>query len=210
MQIPFTKDEFFRVFAQYNEAIWPLQWPLNALAVGAFILVFTPVSWRHRFIALTLSGLWAWSAIVYHLAFFRSINPMANVFAAVFLAEAILLAYLGWNGRIQFDLARTALGAASMVLCVYAVAIYPAFSFLVGHQYPQTPTFGVPCPVTIFTLGLLCSVKRPALDALFVVPLIWSAIGSSAAVLFGVYQDLGLLAAGASGLWAISRGERLH
>ena len=60
----------------------------------------------------------------------------------------------------------------------------------------MTPLFGVaPCPTTIFTLGLL--LLSNASWRLFVIPLVWSAIGGSAAVLLAVPQDYGLILAGA-------------
>jgi hypothetical protein len=34
MALPFTEAEFLAVLARYNEAAWPLQWALNALALA--------------------------------------------------------------------------------------------------------------------------------------------------------------------------------
>ena len=39
MQLPFTIDQFFGVFRDYNTALWPAQIVLLALAVVAVILV---------------------------------------------------------------------------------------------------------------------------------------------------------------------------
>ena len=57
--------------------------------------------------------------------------------------------------------------------------------------------FGVtPCPVTIFTFGMLLLTVRPVPRWLFVIPFIWSLIGGSAAILLQVPQDWLLLASG--------------
>ena len=65
------------------------------------------------------------------------------------------------------------------------------------HPYPETPLFGVaPCPTTIFTLGLLLLASHPRPMLLAAVPILWAAIGGSAAVLINVPQDWGLLVAG--------------
>lgn len=48
--------------------------------------------------------------------------------------------------------------------------------------------------------GVLMLAKMPVLRAVVVVPILWAAIGSTAAFTLGVYQDLGLLVAGVLGL----------
>ena len=56
--------------------------------------------------------------------------------------------------------------------------------------------FGVaPCPTVIFTLALL--LLSNARWRLVFIPLLWSAVGGSAAVLLAVPQDYGLILAGA-------------
>jgi len=63
------------------------------------------------------------------------------------------------------------------------------------------PTFGLPCPTTIFTFGMLAFLRPPYPRYLFVLPLVWVLIASQAAFLFGMVEDLGLLPAGLVGLW---------
>src|SRR5690606_31807492 len=66
-------------------------------------------------------------------------------------------------------------------------------------------TFGLPCPTTLFTVGLLAFLARPYPAYVLAVPLLWSAVGTSAAFGLGMYEDLGLIAAGliAAGLLAV-------
>ena len=59
----------------------------------------------------------------------------------------------------------------------------------------RIPTFGLPCPTTIFTAGVLM-LATPRAPGLSIVPVIWSAIGGSAAFLLGVPADIGLPIAG--------------
>jgi hypothetical protein len=65
-----------------------------------------------------------------------------------------------------------------------------------GHRYPETPTFGVPCPTAILTIGALIT-ARPIPVALAIVPALWAFIGGSAAWLLAVPADYVLLGAGA-------------
>jgi hypothetical protein len=90
----------------------------------------------------------------------------------------------------------------------YALAVYPLFGWSLGHRYPSSPTFGVPCPTTIATLGLLVWLSPPPPWWLLVVPLLWVVVGSSAAFALGIREDIGLLVAGVTAsawLWYRSR-----
>ncbi|MDH3642668.1 MAG: DUF6064 family protein, partial [Gammaproteobacteria bacterium] len=51
--------------------------------------------------------------------------------------------------------------------------------------------FGVtPCPVTIFTLGLLIARSERLPWWILVIPVWWALVGTSAAILLGVPEDL--------------------
>jgi len=85
---------------------------------------------------------------------------------------------------------------AAWALMGYAIVLYPVLLIWSGHVYPAAPTFGVtPCPLTIFTFGMLLLLQDLRWSTL-VVPLGWSVIGGSAAFLLGVYPDLMLPVAG--------------
>jgi hypothetical protein len=194
--LPFTTQQFFEVFTAYNAAIWPVQLLAEALGIFAVVLLRHSGEQASRIISLILVVFWLHMGIGYHLLFFSRINAIAYAFALLFVAQAALLhvdgmircgitfeAELGWWGRLAW------------ALIGYALVIYPLIGLLGSHPYPTTPLFGVaPCPTTIFTLGLL--LLGNASWRLFVIPLIWSAIGGSAAVLLAVPQDYGLIAAG--------------
>lgn len=200
MVLPFTSDQFFGVFGAYNEAVWPAQIFLLALAGLALVLVALPRGWSGRAISVILAVLWAWLALAYHLAFFASINPLAYVFAAVSGAGALVFV---WHGvarhKLHFRLTRSARTAVGVALVVFALIIYPAWSVLAGHSYPAMPTFGLPCPTTLFTIGLLAFLVPPYPRSTLVVPVLWCLVGAQAAFLLGVRQDLGLLVAAAAG-----------
>jgi hypothetical protein len=75
----------------------------------------------------------------------------------------------------------------------------------------MTPTFGVPCPTTIFTFGMLLWTKREIPLYIAIIPLLWSLVGLSAALSFGMKEDSGLVVAGVSGFLLIvlrNRGQR--
>jgi hypothetical protein len=203
MSIPFTIAQFFEVFARYNESVWPAQIILNILALAVIILLYRARHSGSPMIASVLSFFWAWMAVVYHFSFFTNINPAAWLFGTVFLAGA---AWFAWTGVLRRGLrflpnggVRAWTGAG---LILYSLLIYPLLGTLLGHHYPAAPTFGLPCPTTIFTIGVLLFGAAPVPRSVFIVPVLWAAVGSAAAFQFGVLQDLGLLPAGIAGVAA--------
>jgi hypothetical protein len=208
MHLPFTVEQFFAVFQQYNTAVWPAQLFLLSLGVIAASLVIWPRPKSGVFVSAILAALWAWTGIVYHILFFRTINPLAPVFAVGSVLGA--LAFL-WFGvvlqRVHFARTRGWRAWAGGSLLVYALVVYPALSVLTGHQYVDSPTFGLPCPTTIFTMGVLMFLAKPYPRVALVVPILWSLIGAQAAFLLGVRQDLALLAAAALGLIMALRSQ---
>ena len=193
--MPFTQEQFFGVFRNYNLAVWPVQWLLNILAVIAIGLAA-----RGRFargVNLILAGFWAWMGIVYHLTFFATINRAAMLFGIAFLIEAALFLWQGTvRSRIHFRVGRNLRTLLGFVLMIYALLLYPALGYLLGRRYPSIPTFGLPCPTTIFTFGLLLWAVSPLPRSVLVIPSLWSLLGFSAAISLSVTEDYGLLIAG--------------
>ena len=152
-------------------------------------------------ISVILSSLWAWAGFAYHLVFFTAINPLAYGFAVLFILGALIILWQGAiHKRLEFRLASSARTVVGILLVVFALVVYPFWSVQSGHGYPEFPTFGLPCPTTIFTIGMFAFLVRPYPRSPLIVPVIWSFIGGQAAYLLGVYQDLGLLVAGIIGI----------
>jgi hypothetical protein len=62
------------------------------------------------------------------------------------------------------------------------------------------PTFGLPCPTTLFTIGVLAFLVVPHPRSPLAVPVLWCLIGFQAAFFLDVPQDLALLVAAALGM----------
>lgn len=209
MQLPFTVEQFYDVFRAYNDAVWPMQLLLLALAVAALAFLAVPRAWSCRAISAILALFWAWMAFAYHFAFFTQINKLAYAFGGVSIAGAALFLWQGTiRNRLQFRARGGVYPWAGGVLIVFALVLYPLWSWLVGHQYPAMPTFGLPCPTTIFTIGMLAFLTAPYPRSPLVVPLMWCLVGGSAAFLLGVPQDLGLFAAAALTAILLARPQR--
>lgn len=156
--------------------------------------------------------LWLWMGAVYHLTFFATINKAARAFGALFILQALLFFTHGvLKSSIAFRIQAGLYGFCAAALFAYSLIIYPVLGHLLSHEYPAAPTFGLPCPTTIFTFGmLLCAEGRVPIHVMLI-PLGWSVIGTTAAMDLGMTEDLGLSAAGVIGATLIAmRNQKLQ
>jgi hypothetical protein len=199
--LPFTHAEFVDVFARYNLAIWPGQLVAYALGLGMVgLLLARPSRGTGRAVAIGLALMWGWTGVAYHWLYFTEINAAAWAFGALFVLQAGLFAEVALSGALRFDGGVTAgRRSAGWFLVVYALVLYPLLGMATGSTWPHMPVFGVtPCPVTLFTFGLLLLNTAPVPRRLLVIPVLWSLVGGSAAWLLQVPQDWLLLLSGAS------------
>ena len=196
--MPFTPEQFFGVFAEYNRT---MSWMMLALWVAA--LVAAAAAFRDgvrasRLLTWYLAALWLWNAVAYHALLFTRINPPAWLFAGLFVLQAILLTLAATQDRLAYFETREWRQQVGTMLVVYAL-FYPLLNITIGHGYPAAPTFGVPCPTAILTLGLLLTTRGPARTRLLIIPVIWGFIAASAALQLGVWADYLLVAAAVLG-----------
>ncbi|ESR23988.1 DUF6064 family protein [Lutibaculum baratangense] len=189
--LPFDRTQFLDVFAAYNAALWPAVIAAYALAVIALVAGLRKANHAVSLPFWILSAMWAWTGIAYHLVHFSEINPLARAFGIAFLAQAGLFAV--WAVRLsgRYVLKPTGAGAAvGYFLILYAAFLYPLIGIVLGHELAQVPMFGVtPCPLTIFTFGVLLLIAPNPPFWLFSIPVLWAFIGGSAAFLLGIPQD---------------------
>ena len=128
MRLPFTKEQFFDLFAAYNAAVWPA---IVALWMASVIVSVLLLRSRHspdRWISALLAAHWAWSALAYHVAFFTRINPAAWAFAALFLLQAAAFLWFGVvQGGLSFAPWRSRWAVVAWILIGYAL-VYPGLN----------------------------------------------------------------------------------
>ena len=194
-KLPFTTEEFLRVFEKYNLIVWPMQIVLALLALLAIFLTIMRRFYSRAFILYILSFFWLWMGIVYQLLFFSAINKAAYVFGSLFIVQGVLFFITSVKRKFSFQFGNDIYSLASTILIVFPLVIYPLIGYFNGHSYPSSPTFGLPCPTAIFTLGILMVADRCPIY-LLIIPVIWSVIGFGAALSLGIKEDMGLLLAG--------------
>lgn len=194
MEPLFTESAFLDLFGLYNRALWPV-----VAAAWLVSLAVVTREWRHpragASVLVLLAAHWLWSGVVYHWLYFRSINPAAVAFAGLFVAQGVLLAWAAVTHSVRVDFDPSPRAWAGLALVAYGFA-YPLLGLLFGLDYPRMPLFAVPCPTVLITAGLLLLLTGLP-RVMSVVPILWTAIGGSAAQLLGIRADLALVVAGA-------------
>jgi hypothetical protein len=197
MLLPFTPDEFLAVFAAYNLAVWPAQFVAYLLSCGMVLALLRTTGSTHQIVDAVLGLMWVWTGVAYHALFFAPINKAAHAFAALFVVQGLLFAHAALlRSELRFSRGQGLRAWLGWALIAYSALIYPLIG-VAGHGYPAMPMFGVtPCPVTLFSLGVLLLAQQPVPRRLLVIPLVWALVGGSAAFLLAVPQDWLLIASG--------------
>jgi hypothetical protein len=176
--------------------MWPAQVIIYLIAIAGVVFAVSRARDSSRATYAILAILWLWMGLFYHAAFFTAINPLARLFAVAFVAQAVIFAGLAARRNVNpISPHNDFAGWAGGALVLLGLIGYPMLSVFAGHVYPYQPTFGLPCPTTIFTLGLLIwgweNVPRYAI----VIPIFWAFVGTVASFELGVPEDLTLAVA---------------
>jgi len=191
MLLPFTRDLFVAVFAAYNEAMWPARVVAPLIGAGIAAQALRQARRGDRWSAAGLALMWLWTGVAYHGIYFSRINPLATAFGVLFVAQGLLLLRAAvQQDRLVFGSPGGPTAWLGWALVTYALVGYPLVGLMAGQSAAELPSFGItPCPVVLFTLGMLLLTTAPVPRALLAIPWLWSLIGGSAAIVLAMPQD---------------------
>jgi Family of unknown function (DUF6064) len=135
--LPFTSDQFFAIFAEYNRAFVFVAATLWIATVGMLVFVSKNPEGRSRALSLFLGALWLWNAVAYHVHLFARINPAAWLFALLFATQALLFSWAASARHLQYFSSAGLLRTLGVGLAVYALA-YP---FLTVATWPRVSRY---------------------------------------------------------------------
>ncbi|HWI90242.1 MAG TPA: DUF6064 family protein [Flavisolibacter sp.] len=197
MKLPFTVEQFLQVFKNYNNAIFPMQIVFYLLALTIIFLSIKKSKGTDKIINSIIAFFWLWMGIIYHMIFFTTINKAAYLFGGFFIIQAMLFFYYGViKQRLSYSFTQNIFGILGLLLIIFALVVYPLLGYVYGHMYPLAPTFGAPCPTTIFTFGVFLLSETKLVKIVLIIPFLWSLLGFSAATNLGIKEDTALLIAG--------------
>jgi len=193
MKLPFTTEQFFNVFENYNTKIFPFQILILILGFAALIFAHRKNTFD-KIIGGFLGFLWIWIGAVYHFAFFSTINKPAFMFGALFILQGVLLLFNAFSkSAIQFKAEKNIKSGIGEFFVLFGLIIYPVIGYLIEGSLNRIILLGLPCPSTILTFGFLMLATNKVPKHLLIIPFLWSLVGLSAAINFGVVQDYMLI-----------------
>ncbi|MCX6249288.1 MAG: DUF6064 family protein [Bacteroidetes bacterium] len=196
MKTPFTTEQFFSVFEQYNHATFPSQIILFLLVIFALVIIGSTIKQKDKFVSGILGFIWLWTGIVYHISFFAGINKVAYGFGLLFILQGLFFLWEGvllYNLKFVYKMSIQAYFGYFFIL--YGLIIYPVVGYLIEQNISRTISIGLPCPTTILTFGILLLTDKKFSKYLLIIPSLWAVIGISSVLKLGVYQDLMMLIA---------------
>jgi len=204
----FSLETYYRLFARYNAAIWPV--PIVALGLGATV---GTLAWRGsdsrqaRLVAGILAGCWMWTAVAFHATHYASVHRAAPWFAWAFGLEALLLAGAGFLGRGLSLERRGGPRAIGLALFLFALVVQPLVGLLFGREWREFEVFGIaPDPTAVGTLGILLLAAGRRRWLLLALPVLWCAF--SAATLLAMGTPAGWLMVAAAVLGLVGSGRK--
>ena len=178
----------------------------SLLCLVALAPLVRPSGTANRIANTILAGFWLWVGLMFWWPS-RSAFPPALLLSAVFTIQGLLFLVEVIRPHLDYRFTRSPSSTFGALALVYTL-IYPLVGLLFGHTYPHMALSVLfPCPLAVFTFGLLLTSKTKIPKYLLVIPLIWSLSGLYWAP-FGMWEDAGLLLVGLIGTWIIWRRDR--
>jgi hypothetical protein len=197
MSPSFTLEQFLEMMARYNHAFWPMQVIAYILGITAIVCAIRSGRTASKIITGIVALMWTWVGVAFGFFYMRELSPQATIYTIIFVLQGIVFITAGISGRsLRFRFIPDVYGLIGGAIILYAMIGYPVIATLLGRGYPEWLPFGmVPCPTTVFTLGLLLWSEGRLPKYVLAIPFLYS-LTVYVPISSGLVEDVGLLAAG--------------
>jgi hypothetical protein len=207
--LSFSLEEFLLVLESYNLDIWPLQIIAYVLILLVLFISLKPTKYSAKIVLVVLSFFWLFTGIVFCFIYWAPSHIFGYIFGIFCTVQGLLFLYSITRSDITISSPNKTYTFIGILFVLYAIIGYQVFGYYLGHIYPKFFAVGlVPCPTTIFTLGIFLIINKKVPIKYFIIPLMIS-LGGFLAAYNGIYEDMGLIIAGILSLSKILSGESI-
>ena len=208
MNLSVDLEQLMSVFATYNHAIWPMQVFAYLAGLVSIYSACKQTSFSNNIASGILSFFWLWTGVVFCVVYWAPNYPPAYTFGVLFIAQGLVFLLNAFKPTLSFRAQRNQFTLIGALFIAYAMIGYPLVGYFLGHVYPRSVPFGlVPCPTSVFTIGLFMLTDRKIPRYVLIIPAIWS-ICAVVPVVSGIYEDAGLILAGVICIPMLLRRDR--
>lgn len=190
--MPYTlnNDQFFRLIAQYNQTIYPLQIFLFILGLLAVVLMHLRQSKKNTYTSIILGMLWLYCGIFYFLIYMPEYSQIGYFYGSLFILQGLFFFYEAFfRNKIFFGFQKSAKDITAYIIILTGLFIYPLVGIASGHNILEIMTLGLPGPTAILTLGFLLLGTKKSPLYLVLIPALWGLVGFTLSLSAGVYVD---------------------
>ncbi len=203
-----TGEGLLTVFADYNLQIWPMQILAYTLGLLGLYLGFRKDPAFARMIPAILAFFWLWVGLIFWLPSATQGFTLGYLFTVMFAIEGVLFLLQMIKPQLAFGTYSKTHTILGTIFMLYALIGYLLLGLLIGHVYPRTPPFGLtPCPLIIYTFGLLLLVREKVPKILLAIPFFY-ALSGVLWITIGILEDFGLVLSGLVGVFVILRRDK--
>lgn len=169
----FSPRTYYRMFALYNEALWPAHIATAALGALCLTLARRGGPLGTRAVLAVIAALWLWIAWGFHVERFATINWAAIYYAYAFAVQGALLL---WFALVTPPDGVRATSPIAFAVALFAVLLHPLIGTFFGRDWHQAEVFGLaPDPTALATLAFIAMHARPP-RLLLIIPALWCAM----------------------------------
>lgn len=174
----FSPRVYYRLFELNNEALWPLQLLIAALAVAILYIVTVRVRVGERFIPICLGVIWLWVGWSFLWERYATINWAIVYVLPLFVLEALLLIAIGLLGRgLTRPTSHMTVRISLYGLLLFSLFGYPLIAPLMGRDWASAEIFGIsPDPTAVATLVMLALGQGRVRAVAMIIPATWCVI----------------------------------
>ena len=185
-------EHFFQRMAEYNNAIWPAQ--LISYALAVVIIIHSIKQWKvsNEINTTIIAIIWIWNGAVTEMLFFSKFQTQYYVWGILWILQGIFFIIIGFKHTFNYKIQKNWYSYAGILFILYALVVYPLIGSFLGHGFPRGPIFGVaPCPVCVFTFGVLLFVDKKIPISVLLFPLLWAILSLYPIIMMGIIADVG-------------------